>query len=384
MRLYFNIQKQINSPKAAIKIAENFCKKYFNSSAIDLLVSEYFNTGAYQKGLQASRDRIEKTPYAIGYIYRSAQINNVASNYSEALNALNRAKKLSPYIYYLYDSEGNIYKNLKNTAKAKEAFQKAIYYRPTAYESRTQLRLLENKPEIFDLFPAFNLDSLIAAAPGAKDYPEENSLIVLYDSRIVFYPEGAQEINEKLAIKILNQSGIERWKDYSIGHTGSQKLQLDKYEVIKANGQKIKAETDNNGRVVFTNLEVGDVLYLDFRLQNHYSGILSEHFYGQMLMQYNLPSMMIRQAILLHKDKKFDHQMTHADLKPTITDVEDMKLYQWVYANQPAIKSEPLISPFVDIAPCLTFSSIPHWQCVADWYKELTANKFGENSDYIL
>jgi len=383
--LYVAIQESVEqNQKAALKTLEKYNKQYFNGEAIDLLTTKYFKTGNTAKGFLTYKQKIEKMPYATGFMQNYANMLKSVQRYNEALAVIQDIKKMIPYIASVYSTEGYIYNDMKNEKKARESFQKAVYYAPTSYDSRTQLRLLDKKPEMFELFPKINLDSLIAEAAKMPADPEKNSMIVLNNKRIVFYPEGAQEQQNILAVKILNKSGIEVWKEYSIGYGNSQKLLLDKYEVIKSNGQKVKAETDGEGTVVFTNLEVGDVLYIEYRLQDFYSGILSKHFYGQTMMQFFYPSILSQVAILVPKDKNFNYKVANGDANFTLSEIENMKLYQWTTSNKEAVKDEPRMSPIGDIAPCLVYSSIPDWNFVSDWYKDLTANRFGENSDYIL
>lgn len=383
MKLNYAIESDVfKNNKAATALVEDYCKKYYNSSALETLAKIYFEQGNTDKGLKVLKQRIESMPYAVGYYYNLASILYNMQRYKEALDVTEQALKIAPYISTVYNTRGYIYKGMKDETSAKENFKKSIYYGPTSYDSRSQLRLLDNKKEWTELFPKYNLDSLISKSPVAKDYPEDNALLVLYDNQLIYYPEGAKEYKYEIAIKILNQSGIEAWKEYGIAYYKNQKLLLDKYEVIKSNGRKVKAETDGEGTVVFTNMEINDVLHLEYRIQDYSSGPLSKHFFDQFLFQYSIPSMINRYGILTPNDKDFQYQVTNGDVKPTITDMENMKLYQWVSMDKPAVKSEPYMSPLIDVVPTLTFSSIPDWKFVGDWYKDLTSNKF--NSDYVL
>lgn len=386
MEMCYVIEEDLNgNQKGAIAIAEDFCKKYSSPAALDVLYGAYMKKGETEKALKILQKKIDDTPYAIGYIYNYATTLQGLQRYDEALKQIDRALQLAPYMDYLYNTQGYIYKEQKKMDAAKESFRKAIYYGPTSYDSRKQLRLLENKKEVFDLFPQIDLDALISKAPGTAEYPDQNSVIVLNNNELVFYPEGAQESRTELAIRVLNQTGIEDWKDYQIGYNGnSQRLLLDKYEVIKTNGQKVKAETNNQGRVVFTNLEIGDVLHLEYRIQSYFGGILSKHFYDQKVFQLATPSMMTKYSIFAPKDKKFDWKITNSDIKPVITEIEGMKLYEWTSTDQTAVKDEPYMSAYIDAVPSLTFSSIPNWEFVSEWYRDMTANKFGAHSDYIL
>jgi predicted Zn-dependent protease len=381
LNLFVMIQDQVDQkPMAALKTLENYNKRYFNSNAMELLASKY----PAKKGFQILKARLDKMPYATGLMLSYANQLRTAQRYSEALAVIQDVKKIAPYVSNVHSIEGYIHREMRNDAKARESFQKSVYYGPTSYDSRTQLRLLDKKPEVFNLFPKVNLDSLIAASSTHLADPEKNSIIILSDSRLVFYPEGAQEQQEIIAVKILNYSGVEAWKEYGIGVAASQRLLLDKYEIIKPNKQRVRAETDGEGTVVFTNLEVGDVLYLEYRLQDHYSGSLSKHFYGQTPMQYFYPAMMLRRSILVPSDKIFEYKTLGGDLEFSMSDVENMELYQWTNTNVEAAKEEPFMPSLVDVAPCVVYSSIPDWNFIGDWYKDVTANKFGENSDFIL
>jgi predicted Zn-dependent protease len=386
MYICYNIQNGVyKNARAATAILENYNKKYYDARVLSLLADRYMKMGNTKKALEIFKKRIDVNPYATGYIFEYARLLLGMQRYTEALQVTDDVKKLAPYLSDVYNTEGYIYKGMKKDDKAKECFQQSVYYGPTSYDSRMQLRLLSNKKQIFELFPKEDLDKLIKEAPKPEDYPEDNSVVLLSENQLVFYPEGAQEHRVQLAIKILNQSGIEEWKEYYINYnSNSQKIILDKYEVIKANGQKVKAETNNSGLVVFTNLEVGDVLHLDYRLQDYYSGKLSKHFFDWTLMQFAVPLKFNRYSILIPKDRKFEYRVLNAAIEPVVTEIEDMILYEWISTDQPAIKKEPYMSPYPDVAPTVVFSSIPDWTVISNWYKDLTANKISSNSDYIL
>lgn len=384
MNIKYQIEKNVSTnPKTATSIVENYCKTYSNSDGLGLLANIYFEQGKSDKGIAVLKQRLENMPYATGYLDNLSSTLYRMQRYNEALAVTDQIITLSPFLPSVYNTRGYIYKSLKENEKAKENFRKSIYYGPTMYDSRTQLRLLENKKEVSELFPKNDLSEIIAKAPTAKDYPQDNSIFLLDDHQLMVYPEGAKEYRYEKAVKILNQSGIEDWKEYSIGYNGnSQKLIVDKAEVIKANGTKVKAETNNDNRVVFTNLDVNDVLHLDYRIQDLSTGKLANHFFDNLTFQRRIPTGIIRYSILAPKNKPFNYLVVNGSVEPKISDVEDMKLYQWEVKDQPAVKDEPSMSALADIVPMLYYSSMPDWKYVSNWYKDLTYSKF--NSDYVL
>ena len=384
MQINYVIEKNVSkNPKGAILILEDYLKNHNNSEVVDLLSKSYLELGNTEKGLAVLYKRLESKPYATGYYENLISVLFGMQKYDQALALSEKALNLAPFLPNLYTTRGYIYKNANQPEKAKENFEKSIYFGPTSYDSRTQLRLLANKKEVYELFPKNKLQDLIANAPKSKDYPEDNSFILLNDFQQVIYPEGAKEYHRELATKILNQSGIETWKDYSIGYNSyNQKLIIDKAEVLKANGSTVKAETDNDNQIVFTNLEVNDVLHLEYRIQDLSTGKLANHFFDHFQFQYSIPTGVCRYSILIPEDKKFNYLVTNGNIEPVITTVENMKLYKWELNNQPAVKDEPHMSALGDVAPTLYYSSMPDWKFVSDWYKDLTTSKF--NSDFVL
>jgi len=384
MNLNYEVEKNISkNSKSATAVLENFCRNYFSSDALENLSKLYFEKGNPEKGLSALKQRLDIMPYATGYLDDLASLLFNKQRYKDALSVTDQMVALSPYLPGVYNTRGYIYKSMKEDEKAKESFRKSIYYGPTSYDSRSQLRLLENKKEVNELFPKIILDDLIAKSPSSKEYPQDNSLLLLNDNQLVVYPEGAKEFRYEIAIKILNKSGIENWKEYTIGYNGnSQKLIIDKSELIKANGTKVKAETNDDNVVVFSNLEVNDVLHLEYRIQDLSTGKLANHFFDRFLFQYRIPIVLNRYSILVPKNKTFNYIVQNGNIEPTISDVEDMKLYQWESNNLPAVKSEPYMSAITNIAPTLYYSSMPDWKFVSNWYHDLSNSKF--NTDYVL
>ena len=384
MQLNYQIKKEVaKDPNGAVAFVDAYCRSYYNEDAIDLLSKACMEIGNSAYGVNILYKQLEKFPYSIDYYQKLIGILFDMQSYDKALALTEKALKLAPYNSDIYTHRGYIYKNLNQTEKAKENFYKSIYYSPTSYESRTQLRLLDKKKEIFELFPKPELKELIAKAGTTKEYPESNSLYVLNDYQQVVYPEGAKEYRREIAIKILNKAGIENWKQYNIGYNGyNQKVTIDKAEVIKANGNTAKAETNGDDQIVFTNLEVNDVLHIEFRVRDYSFGKLAKNFFDNFLYKRSIPAIVNRYSLLVPTDAKFSYQVASGTIEPEISTVENMKLYKWELDNQPAVKEETYMSAYRDVLPVLNYSSLPDWKYVSDWYKDLTTSKF--KSDYVL
>jgi predicted Zn-dependent protease len=371
-----------NSSKS-IGIVKNYVKNYYDSDAFETLARIQFETGSAYEGIDMLKERIESMPYAVGFITQLADVYYSMQNYQAALETSQKALLLSPYIGSTYNTIGSIYKIMGKKELAMEAFQKSIYYDPTSYDSREQLRQLQEKKIMFDFFAKSDPEKIFENSPKADAYPEDHSLILLNEHQYVIYPEGAKEFRNELIVKVFNNSGIETWKEYQIGYNGySQRLIVDKAEVFKSNGNKVQAESNNEGYIVFTNLEAGDAIHLEYRIQNYNHGKLAKHFWDQFFFRYTIPSLHSKYSVLLPKTKEFKYEILNGDIKPTIADIEDMKLYTWESRDQASVKTESYRPALVDIVPTLDISSIPDWKFVSNWYSDLSSTK--SRTDFVL
>ena len=177
-----------------------------------------------------------------------------------------------------------------------------------------------------------------------------------------------------MLVKVFNQNGIDTWKQFPISYNRySQRLIVDKSEVLKKDGSKLQAEK-NEDVIVFTNLESGDAVHVSYRIENYNTGKLARQLWEQFNFNYDYPVKVARYSLLFPNKQSFKSQVLHADIKPTVTAIEDMKLYVWQAQNQPAIKPEPYMPPISDCGAVLDISTIPDWKFVSNWYSDLSSN----------
>ncbi|HLP20154.1 MAG TPA: DUF3857 domain-containing protein, partial [Chitinophagales bacterium] len=356
----------------ANQILETFQKNSYSDKVLTEIANNYFDLGNKKKGYELYKQRIANFPYSVGYLTDLSDLYFAAQDYTNALDYAQRAIALAPYIGGYWGRAGKIYQAMNNEESAKDAFRKAVYYTPTNYEARKQLRKLENKKDLFENFEKADAYALFKKAPKAEDYPDDNSIILLNESQRVVYPEGATEERDEILVKVLNPTGIEIWKEYGIAYNRyRQRLIVDKAEVFKKDGSKIQAER-NDAYVVFTNLEVDDAIHISYRLENYNTGKLAQHFWDQFNFNFDFPSKISRYSLLIPAAKKFKSEVLSADVKPTVKDIEDMKLYVWEYNDQPAIKAEPYMPALADVGVILDISTIPDWKYVSNWYSDLS------------
>ncbi len=368
---YYALTKAKGFGPGSVSMLQKFMKKNNDNNVEGVMLEDMMELGMYQNVLTLLEKKVVNEPHNVEIVSALSSLNIAFKNYSKAQIYADKYYAFRPYIGESSEMLGNLAEQQSKNTEAEKHYERAIYLAPTSYDAREQLRKLQDKEELFDKFEKVDAEQVFKDSPPASAYPDDDSHMLIYDNQRLVYPEGASEEKVEILIKVHNQAGIDRWKEYRIYSGGSQRLIFDKAEVFKADGGTIEAERNSN-YAVFTDLEVGDAIHLSYRLRNYNYGKLSKHIWDQYSFQYFIPAQLTRYSMLVPKDFKFQYEVMNGSIEPRVTDVEDMKLYVWEATNQKSLKSENAMPPLVDIAPTLDISTMPDWKFVANWYNDLS------------
>ncbi|MFH0867088.1 MAG: tetratricopeptide repeat protein [Bacteroidota bacterium] len=360
--------------KTGIAVLKKYLKKFNSTDAVSSLANDYFNSGNITTGIETFKGLIDKYPYSSGYINSMGNIYFQLQMYDEAAKWYLRNLEYSPYIGTYWGNLAEAYDNDGKTDEAIEAYKKCITYYPTNYEKRKKLRKLEGKKEIYDFFEEPDIDSIVKKAPDASEYPEDNSVILYDEMQKVVYSGGTSEQKEICLIKVLNADGVKTWKDYYVYHTNMQRVIIEKAEVIKSNGSKVEAESEDEN-IVFNSLEPGDVINLSYRTENYLTGKLSPYFWDKYYFSGSVPLLKTKYNLLIAPDIKFDVKFSKEEIQSTKTSLGEFDMYTWEASIRPSIKTEDKMPEFSDVANALFLSSFPDWNYISNWYYDLSSTK---------
>ncbi|MFN8355856.1 MAG: DUF3857 domain-containing protein [Spirosomataceae bacterium] len=361
--------------KKADELLKKAIQERYNDKFIKELASNYLKQGDKKEAQKLYLQRIENFPYAVGFYTQLADLYSQDKDYENAQKYMQKALEFAPYIGGLWQRLATVYEYQNQTEKAKDAYRKSIQYMPTLFESHKALRRLENKKDLFGQFAATNADDLFKNAPKAEAFPNDNSIILLNEMQRIVYPEGATEERNELVVKILTQAGIETWKEYTIPfNSNTQRLIIDKTETLKADGNKVPAETQDN-YLVFTNLQAGDAIHISYRLENLANGKLLGYFADEFLMNYGLPSTLSRYSLLMPSAAPIKYEVKNATITPQISTVDDYKKYVWELRDNPGITGENFMPVMSDAGINLKISNMPDWNFIGKWYADLATTK---------
>lgn len=364
------------NPKAAEKIIKKYLAKKYNTSIYLELASSYFEQGRVPEGLAIYQKLLKDDPQAIGFYNRLAGFYEQLKQYDQAATYYQKCIDMAPYVGTYYSNLADVQKENGNTLKAEENYSKALKYNIFDYDTRRKMRVLKGKKEdIFDYFKEVKVYDIIRNAPDKSAYPDDNSVVLVYDINTVLYQSGAAQQKVVVAAKVFNTAGIDEWKSYSIPGNAS----LEKAEIIKADGSKLQAESDGSS-IVFTNLEAGDAVHIIMRQNFYRSGKLKNHFWDEHYFKLLYPIMNNRYALMAEPGITFNHQLSNDTLKPVKESRSGFDFYTWERNNTPALKTEKLMGTLTDNSSVLFISTVPDWTYISNWYSDLSRNKV--RSDY--
>lgn len=380
LSLMYNIKKDVyKDQKAAIKVYENYIKNNYNYDAYTDYANKLGEQGNTGKALDIKQKLVKYFSYEPAVLYNLSDYFFSVKQFDKAEEYIQRAIALAPYNEAYWGKLGDI-KNEKNDIPAAlNAYDQSLKYDPNQYNIISKVRKLNNKPDVYKLFPEADIAKIIANDnPSEAKNTDYGYYYILDQKDVVVYPGGANEEYYTLIIIITNDKGVERYKETSIGYNNSQSLLIEKSEVIKKSQAKIEGERNEN-QVVFTNLEAGDIIVFKYRLQSYVYGRFEKEYWDKYIFGGQIYTALTKYNLLIPGDKKINYVFTNSTIQPELKGIEDFKQYSWVMKSPEPLKDEPLMPVISDAGTVLHISTVASWKEIADWYSDIVNNKSEED-----
>jgi transglutaminase-like putative cysteine protease/Flp pilus assembly protein TadD len=364
--------KMQKNAREGIKVWEDLLKQKYTISVVLQLVKEYIENSQASKGiamLQALEKAFPNDPTYPGklltYYYG---INDAKS----AKKYADRLLQIAPYTGSNWSDAAFVYDKMGDQGAMLKHFKTALYHVPNDFETRRLIRKAEGKPELNSYFPTINITDLIKKNVDPEDKDEHNWYYLANERNTIVYPERNSESFCTLVVKIVNEKGIDKWKESGIGYNRHrQKLIIEKAEIYKPNGSKVTSEQSGN-QLVFPNLQVNDVVYIKYRLETYAYSKIGREYWDRFQFDYFVPANLTRCGLMVANSIPIQKKIENGTLEPKTEEVEDFKLLIWEARNQPAIKEERFMPEPIDVCKTLHVSSIPDWQNIVTWYNDLS------------
>ncbi|SDC16439.1 DUF3857 domain-containing protein [Niabella drilacis] len=358
------------SADSALEVYRQFFKNNYHHRVASQYLAALQDNGNKKEYRSLLEELIRKFPYVPQYSIALSEFFLLEKQYDSAEKYVKEALAIAPYADAYWKLLGDIRKQKNETAGALEAYHTALKYNANQYELINTVRKLEGRSEAYKLLPAVEEDKIISSDDYKGADKQKDGYYFLLDQRdMILYPDGGNEQYITSMIRIVNEKGIERYKEVSLSYDNNQSLLIEKAEVIKKD-KRVQGDK-KDGDIVFTNLEPGDVVFIRYRLRTFADGHFAKDITDRYFFSGNVYCYASRYTLLAPPDAKIGFRFSKDSIPPQISRAEDFKKYSWEVLHSLPEKDEPLMPGLADVANVLHVSTIAGWNNIVSWYADV-------------
>ena len=357
-------------PEELLEVYQHFFKHNYNDNVLFDYLNALLDNGKKKEYQLLLEEEIRIFPHVPQYYITLSEFFMREKQYDQAEKLVLAALTLSPYSDTHWKLLGDVRKQKNETAAALQAYHTSLRYNPNQYELIADVRKLEGKSAAYKLLPAVDEDKMISSDNYKGADKEQKGYYFLLDQKdLILYPNGGSEEYITSLIRIVNENGINRYKEVSLGSDNNQSLLIEKAEVIKKD-KRIQGEK-NGSDIVLTNLEPGDVVFIRYRLQRYAGGHFAKDITDRYFFTGNVYCYASRYTLLAPGDAALRFRFSRDSIRPQISKVEDFTRYSWEVLHSLPEKEESLMPGLVDVADVLHVSTITDWNKIVSWYADV-------------
>ena len=390
-----------------------------NLYALNHLGLAYKQLQRYDEGVRVLRKALSIDPRCerpecenlhnyLGLIYlEQGQIGEAIAEFRESI-------RLFPRDIWAREQLAALYENQQRYFEAQLQYQQVLEVAPDNLLAITRLQALSqlnlNPVQVVDVRPVTLLDpdveSIIANAPDASDYPNADTLVLFNHFSHDILPTGQSRYTTHQVVKILTERGIQRYGDIAIPYQPtSQNIGVNVARTITAEGRVLQPPdeayndvtppgllsynlySDAKWKVIsMVGLAPGVCIEYKVTLEDKVAG--GETWVtGGYNFQATEATLETTYALQMPKTRHLQWQIANDSsranpLKPRVSYTADgTVIYIWEYGETPALVLEEGMPHLNDVAPRLRYSSITDWDDVYRWYKELAKDRYTPDAD---
>ncbi len=329
----------------------------------------------------------------------------------EAVAELRESIRLFPNDVWARQQLASLYEDRQRYYEAQLQYQELLKVAPDNLFARTRLQALAQmdlKPVSIIKLPPVNLlsvdaDAHITNAPDAETYPGVDALILFNHFSHDVLPTGQSRYTTHQVVKLLTAHGIEKYNDIAIPYQPkTQNIQVNIARTIDMEGTVHQPPEEAFNDVTPPGLLAqnlySDAMWHVISMVALTPGVCIEYqvtledktehapgaetwVTGGFNFQSTEVTLQTQYALRIPPDWTLQWKTDNFKIEPDISSDENGNLiYRWQYGETPALVVEDGMPAINDIAPRLTYSSIPSWNDVYLWYKQLAAKQYAPDA----
>ncbi|MEO8517284.1 MAG: transglutaminase domain-containing protein, partial [Flavobacterium sp.] len=350
-----------------ISMLEEMAKEKDIYEVNNLLIGHYNDLNRKEDVKKIITDRIKNYGYLNNF--RDDYINILVNEnkYTKALELIDENLSYFPYSFTNFEKKANIYSLLKNDKETEKYIRMSLVHNSGNGALRKQLYDITKTPDEIEEVATKDVYKLAKERRNSK-LKSDYGVITLLDEYIVnILPEGGKKSKVTYLYEITTESGIEDMKEYSLSSNNT----ILKSEIIKPDGSIVPAEKGDD-TLVFSNLKVGDLIYIQYERYENSSGRFYKDFNISCYFNSTYPSVESSFTLIHPADLKYITDFSNGVVPSTTRKVNGKTCTIWKRTNIDAIPLQENYSPnFNDLTNTIRVGTIKSWKEISNWYADL-------------
>ncbi len=335
---------------------------------------------------------IELDPAQIMNRVRLSRLYQAQEKFDEARNCLQQALDISPEDTTLIDRLAELEHRMGRSDLAMELWRRSLEIMPQNPTLKEYLRLLEPQTASFENAYRRELEALVQAYPADVD-SEEMAEELLELKVFKVFANGLSSHFHQQVVRVYTQGGIDRYRRFYVRYSPDrQEVRILKARVLRPDGEIVERYDEDDRSVNrsyklyhdyrvhvvdFPDLQPGDVVELQYRLDDIAADNLFSDYFGNLsMMQGAVPIRDMQLVYLIPKEKPLYYNHPALKPEPQIQQLDGLIEYNWHVTDIPKIRYEAASPPQVEIADYLHVSTFKDIDALGNWYWGLIKEQF--------
>ncbi|WP_264563907.1 transglutaminase domain-containing protein [Flavobacterium sp. N3904] len=363
--LYFKLK---NDKAKTISLLEDISKDKIINEVDNLLINYYNELNDKAAVEKIVKRRIKE--YAYINVFRDDYIRILANEnqYEQALAVVDENLSNFPYSFTNMEKKAAIYNLMKNNKEAEKYIRQSLTYNSGNGKLRKQLYDISKTPDEIDEIATKDIYKLIKSRRNSKLKGDYGVVLLLDEYLVNVFPEGGRKSRISYIYEITSESGIEKMKEYSINLDRNTIL---KSEIIKIDGTIVPAEVGDDV-LVFANLKVGDVIYMEYERIENGTGRFYKDFNLSCYFDSDYPSTEAIFGLVSPVDCQYVTSFSNGNVVPETRKINGKNCSIWKRSTIPALALKEDYAPTPgDLTNAIEVGTIKSWADIANWYSDL-------------
>lgn len=290
------------------------------------------------------------------------------SKYEEAQKIIDENLSYFPYSFSDFERKADVYNLMKRNKDAEEYIRKYLVLNSGNTKLRKQLYDITKTPDEIESVETKDIYKFVKENRNSK-MKTDYGVVTLLDQYIVnIFPESGRKSKVTYLYEITAENGIEELKEFSLDLYNNTIL---KSEIIKSDGTIIPAEKGDN-LLVFANLKIGDVIYIDYEKHDNSTGRFFKDF--DVTNYFNSTYPVANSVFSVIVPENYQYNINYLNgVVPSVTKKINSKIARiWTQKNVQAIALlENYSANYADITNRIDIGTIKSWSEISSWYSDL-------------